>query len=107
MVLMWMGCGVFPMPLKYLGFPLGASHKAKSIWNDIIEKVECQLTSWKMIHVSKGGTVSLIKSTLSNLPTYFMFLLSLPAGIANRIEKLQHDFLWGGLGKEFKCHLIS
>jgi hypothetical protein len=27
--------------------------------------------------------------------------------MTNRIEKLQHDFLWGGVGEEFKCHLVS
>jgi hypothetical protein len=27
--------------------------------------------------------------------------------VANRIEKLQRDFLWGGLGEEFKYHLVS
>jgi hypothetical protein len=27
--------------------------------------------------------------------------------VANRIEKLQRDFLWGGIGEEFKYHLIS
>jgi len=26
------------LPMKYLGLPLGASFKAKSIWDDIIEK---------------------------------------------------------------------
>ena len=28
-------------------------------------------------------------------------------GIAYRIEKLQHDFLRGGLGEEFKYHMVS
>jgi hypothetical protein len=42
----------------------------------------------------------------SNLPKYFMSF-PLPASVANRIEKFQHDFLWGGLGKEFNYHLVS
>jgi hypothetical protein len=40
-----LGCGVFPMPLKYLGLPLGASYNAKSIWNEVVEKIERQLAS--------------------------------------------------------------
>jgi hypothetical protein len=28
-------------------------------------------------------------------------------GVANRIEKLQKDFLWGGVGNEFKFHLVN
>jgi hypothetical protein len=35
------GCGVSSLPLKYLGLPLGASFKAKSIWDGVIEKIEC------------------------------------------------------------------
>ena len=36
-----------------------------------------------------------------------MSLFHLPAGITNRIEKFQHDFLWGELDKESKYHLES
>jgi hypothetical protein len=60
----------------------------------VIEKIECRLASWNM-YLSKGGRITLIKSTLSNLPTYFMSLFPLHASVANRIEKLQCDFLGG------------
>jgi hypothetical protein len=36
-----------------------------------------------------------------------MSLFKIPVKAANRIEKLQHDFLWGGVGEEFKYHLIK
>lgn len=45
-----------------------------------------------------GGRFTLIKSTLSSLPTYFLSLFPLPIGVARRIEKLQRVFLWSGLG---------
>jgi hypothetical protein len=57
--------------------------------------------------LSKGGRVTLIKSTLSNLPTYFLSLLPIPSSVASRIEKLYRDFLWGGIGEEFKFHLVN
>jgi hypothetical protein len=60
-----------------------------------------------MMFLSKGSRVALIKSTLSNFPTYFLFLFSLLVGVANYIEKLYCDFLWGGLGEEFKFYLVS
>lgn len=60
---------------------------------------------WKRMYLSKGGR--LIKSTLSNLPTYFLSLFPIPASVAGWIEKLQRDFLWGGLGEEFKFHLVK
>ena len=40
------------------------------------------------LYLSNGGSVTLIKSTLFNLPTYFLSLFPIPAAMANRIEKL-------------------
>jgi hypothetical protein len=51
--------------------------------------------------------LTLIKSTLSNLPTYYMSLFPIPVRVANRLERLQRDFLWGDIGDEFKFHLVN
>jgi hypothetical protein len=102
-----MGCGVSSLPLKYLGLPLGALFKAKSIWDDVVGKIERWVASWQWMYLSKGGRVTLIKSTLSNLSTYFLSLFPIPSSVARCIEKLHRDFLWGGLGEEFKYHLVS
>ena len=102
-----LGCREFALPLKYLGLPLGASFKDKSIWNPILEKMERRLAGWKRLYLSKGGKVTLIKSTLSSLPTYFLSLFPIPAKVAKRIEKLQRDFLWSGIGDDRKIHLVN
>jgi hypothetical protein len=68
-----LGCGVFSLPLKYLGLP-SYPHQEQTF----------QFTN--ILHVA----------------------LSSPYGcVAYRIEKLQCNFLWGGLGKEFKYYLVS
>jgi hypothetical protein len=58
------------------------------------------MAGWKKLHLSKGGWLTLIKSTLSNLPTYYLSLLLVPMSVAKRIEKIQRDFLWGGMGDD-------
>jgi hypothetical protein len=64
-----LGYGTSSLPWKYLGMPLGACYKVKSIWDSIVEKMKCRLANWKRLYLFKGGRVTLIKSTLSNLPT--------------------------------------
>jgi len=93
--------------MKDLGLPLNASFKAKSIWDGIIEKIECCLVGWKKLYLFKGGRITMVRSTLSNLPTYFMSLFPLPTRVVKYVEKLQRDFLWRGTGEEFKFYLVS
>ena len=45
----------------------------------------------------------LLKSMLSSLPTYFLSLFIILTHVANKIEKLQRDFLWG----DSKTHLVG
>jgi len=55
-----LGCGTSSLPLKYLGMPLGARHKATSIWDDIVVKMECRLVSWQKLYLSKGARVTYV-----------------------------------------------
>jgi hypothetical protein len=38
-----LGCHVTSLPLTYLGLPLGASFKSKSIWAGVVERMEKRL----------------------------------------------------------------
>jgi hypothetical protein len=102
-----LGCRVASLPMTYLGLPLGASYKSTSIWNDVIEKMERRLAGWKRMYLSKGARLTLINSTLSNIPTYYLSLFPIPMRVANRLDKIQNDFLWGGIGNETKFHLVN
>lgn len=101
------GCKVAYFPTSYLGLPLGASFKSKAIWNSVVERFENRLAGWKRQLLSKGGRLTLIRSTLSNLPTYFMSIFIIPSSVARRLEKLERNFLWEGSMEERKYHLIQ
>ena len=98
-----LGCRVGSLPMTYLGMPLGASHKSPTVWNPILEKFEHKLAGWKKMYLSKSGRLTLLKSTLSSLPTYYLSLFTIPTHVANKIERVQRDFLWG----DSKTHLVG
>ena len=102
-----LGCKTSTLPMNYLGLPLGASFKMQSIWNPIVEKMECRLAGWKRLYLSKGGRLTLIKSTLSNLPTYFLSLFPIHVSVAKRIETIQRNFLWESFKEGANFHLVN
>jgi hypothetical protein len=101
------GCRVVGLHMKYLGLPLGVHCKATTIWNGVLETTERRLAGWKRGLLSKGGRLMLIKSTLSNIPTYLLSLFPIPSRVANRLERLQRNFLWGGSNEKNKFHLVK
>ena len=101
-----LGCKISSLPMTYLGLLLEALFKPKSIWDGIFEQIGL-LTDEMRIYFSEGGRVTLIKSALSNLPTYFFSHFPLLVGVVNHIMKLQRNFLWGGTAEEFKFYLVN
>ena len=104
---MELGCKVGTLPSVYLGLPLGAHHKAISMWDGVEERMRRRLALWKRQYISKGRRIILIKSTLANIPIYQLSLFRMPKIVARRLEKLQRDFLWGWGRMERKIHLIN
>ena len=72
----------------------------ESIWDCVIEKIEQRLVSWKLMYLSKGDRITLIKSTLFNLSMYFMSLFPLLVGVANHMRSF-NEISYRGLGEEF------
>ena len=100
-----LGCKVGRFPSTYLGLPLGARYKSVRVWDDVEERFRKRLALWKSQYISKGGRATLNKSTLSNLPIYFLSLLQLPKTVNLRLKQIQRNFLWGGGQMDKKPHL--
>ncbi|GJV63547.1 RNA-directed DNA polymerase, eukaryota [Tanacetum coccineum] len=90
------GCGASKFPLKYLGIPVGCNMSRCSNWNVIIQKFSSKLSAWKARLLSVGGRLSLIRSVLSSLPTYFMSIYLTPVAIRKKLESLRNKFFIGG-----------
>ena len=89
-------CKVGTLPSTYLGLPLGAPHKSVTVLDGIEERFRKRLALWKRQYISKGGKITLISSTLSSLPIYFMSLFRMPRRVRLGLEQIQRGFLWGG-----------
>ena len=80
------------------------------MWDGVEERFQRRLALWKRQYISKGGRLTLIRSTLSNMPIYYMSILRMPTSVRLRLEQIQRDFLWdwGGRGAlERKTHLVK
>ena len=86
------GYKVGNFPSTYLGMPLGVPFKFVGVWDGIEERFRKRLAMWKRQYISKGGRITLIRSTLSNLLIYFMSILQLPRVVRMRLEQIQRDF---------------
>ena len=100
-------CRVGSLPLTYLGMSLGTPYKTTSMWNPILERMEKNLSGWKRLYLSKGGRLTLVKSTLSCLPTYYLSLFVIPVAVVDRLEHIQRKFLLGSLEECFKYPLLA
>ena len=95
------------LPSTYLGLPLGAPHKSMAMWDGVEERMRKRLALWKRQFISKGGRITLIRSTLPSMPIYLMSLMRMPRVVRLRLEKIQRDFLWGGGALEKRPHLVK
>jgi len=88
-----LGCKIDSFPITNLSLLLSAKFKEKALWDPVIGRFEKRLSSWKAAYLSKGESLTLIKSVLSSIPTYFLSLFSLPVSVAHKLEAIQMNFL--------------
>ncbi|RVX14047.1 putative ribonuclease H protein [Vitis vinifera] len=100
-------CKASGWPILYLGLPLGRNPKACGFWDPVFERISRRLDGWQKAYLSFGGRITLIQSCLTHMPCYFLSLFKIPASVAAKIERLQRDFSWSGVGEGKKDHLVS
>ena len=69
--------------------------------------MEKKLSGWKCLYLSKGGRLTLLRSTLSSLPRYFLSLFTISKAVAASMECIQRNFLWGSFVGSFKYPLVA
>ena len=59
----------------------------------------------KIVSIQRGETYSHKKYSIQF--TYLLSIFPISVDIAYRVEQLQRNFLWGGLGDDSKRHLVN
>ncbi|GKB37953.1 RNA-directed DNA polymerase, eukaryota [Tanacetum coccineum] len=101
------GCTANSTPFTYLGVKVGANMKRTSSWDVVVNKVTSKLSSWKAKTLSVGGRLTLIKSVLGAIPTYYMSLFKAPEGVIKRLESIRNSFFIGADLGEKKMTWVS
>jgi hypothetical protein len=89
-------CPIKNFPMSYLGVPI--DHKTLSIsqWAKTEEKFEKKLRVWQGRYLSLGGRLTLINSSLSNIPFYMLSLYLAPSSVLKKMDIFRKRLLWYG-----------
>ncbi|KAI3741088.1 hypothetical protein L1987_58755 [Smallanthus sonchifolius] len=101
------GCKAESLPFKYLGLTVGANMNRIFNWRPVFDIFEKRLSLWKVSFLSIGGRVTLIRSVLESLPSYYFSLYRAPVKVVEDLESLIRKFLWGGSSEEKKLHWVA
>ncbi|XP_070047234.1 uncharacterized protein [Nicotiana tomentosiformis] len=81
-------------PFTYLGCLIFYTRRRKEYYNDLIQKVEAKLHSWKGKLLSNGGKATLISSVLQSMPTHILLVLDPPNNVLEHLHKTFARFIW-------------
>ncbi|KAJ0554035.1 putative RNA-directed DNA polymerase [Helianthus annuus] len=101
------GCKADKFPFKYLGLTVGANMNRIKNWRPVFDIFERRLSLWKASFLSIGGRLTLIRSVLESLPTYFLSLYKAPVKVIADLEGIIRRFLWAGSAIDKKIHWVA
>ncbi|KAK9070187.1 hypothetical protein SSX86_010587 [Deinandra increscens subsp. villosa] len=95
------------LPFGYLGMMVGANMNRRQFWEPVVETFERRLSRWKANSLSFGGRITLAKSVLESLPSYYFSLYKAPKNVIELLDKIRMRFLWGGSENRKKIHWVK
>ena len=91
----------------YLGTPIFTTRRTASSYQYLVENISKRIMGWQTKYLSMASRATLIKASITSIPTYAMQTTLLPQKICHHIDKLSRNFLWGGSEQHRCCHTIS
>nr|GFA42729.1 RNA-directed DNA polymerase, eukaryota, reverse transcriptase zinc-binding domain protein [Tanacetum cinerariifolium] len=101
------GCMALNLLFSYLGIIIGGNMSRIKAWDDVINKVICRLSKWRMKILSIGGRFTLLKSVLGASPIYFMSMFNAPIQVVKILKSIRNHFFNGVDSNNRKMTLIK
>ncbi|XP_035837499.1 uncharacterized protein LOC118485469 [Helianthus annuus] len=83
-------------------FGIGVSNEEVE---EMVNWIGCKTGSAALLSI--GGRVTLIRSVLESLPTYYMSLYKVPVKVVKDLESKIKKFLWGGSNNVRRTHWVA
>lgn len=95
------------LPIHYLGVPLFVGAQRSAYFQVLLERIRRKISHWKCHQLSKGGRIVLLQSVLLSMPIYLLSVLTPPATVLQRLNRIFCNFLWGAKEDGEKHHWIA
>ncbi|MFS7926579.1 putative RNA-directed DNA polymerase [Helianthus anomalus] len=103
----FLSCKQGSFPFKHLVLMVGANMNLVRNWKSVVEVFRNRLSLWKAKTLSYGGRITLIKSVLNSLPTYYLLLYKAPIQVLDSLDKIRRVFFWGGSEEKAKMNWVA
>jgi hypothetical protein len=90
------GIGLSSFPCMYLGLPLSIKKLTRADWQELLDKMDRHLATWKARLMSKAGRLEMLNSVLTSLAVYMMSINEIPPWVKKEFDKCRRSWLWAG-----------
>ncbi|XP_042027189.1 uncharacterized protein LOC121774365 [Salvia splendens] len=94
-------------PFLYLEVPIYRGMKRTSMFLFVREKISARISGWAHRHLSFGGRLTLIKSTLEAIPLHIFQAIEPTGGALKQLDQQIARFFWGSTNEKKRTHWIS
>ena len=91
----------------YLGLPLTTKEVTNDFWNPIVERIQRKLAGWKGKILNTARKLQLLSVALQGILIYFLSPFKINQNMAEKIERIQQNFLWSGIEEKNKLSLVN
>lgn len=100
------GCAPSIPPFLHLGISVDQSMSRITAWNPMVDRFWSRLSGWKAKSLSIRGLLTLGKSVLGSIESYFMSMFVARLSIISSLEALRVNFFWDADLDERHMHWV-